>query len=76
MTGWRRRRRVPVESPQRFLVEVQFSPGANYEPFTTAPLHPHVLPVVQRFPLHEGAPSQHPAGTGPHLLLCRFRSCS
>ena len=42
--------RVPVDSPQRFLVETQFSPGANYDPFSLVPLHPHVMPVVPRTP--------------------------
>lgn len=50
--------RVPVDSPERFLVDVQFSPGANYDPFSLVPLHPHVLPVLPRKPLHDGAPSR------------------
>lgn len=63
--------RVEVDSPERFLVEVQFSPGAHYDPFAVAPLKPHVLPVVQRFPLHPGAPSQ--LGDPPTSLriLCK-----
>ena len=47
--------RVPVDSPQRFLVDVQFSAGANYDPFSLDPLHPHVLPVLPRRPLHTGS---------------------
>lgn len=46
--------RVPVDSPQRFLVDVQFSAGANYDPFSLDPLQPHVLPVLPRNPLHSG----------------------
>lgn len=46
--------RVPVDSPQRFLVDVQFSAGANYDPFSLDPLQPHVLPVLPRRPLHSG----------------------
>jgi hypothetical protein len=46
---------VPVDSPQRFLVDVQFSAGANYDPFSLDPLHPHVLPVLPRRPLHTGS---------------------
>lgn len=44
-----------MDSPQRFLVDVQFSAGANYDPFTLDPLHPHVLPVLPRRPLHTGS---------------------
>ena len=47
---------VPVESPERFRVEVLFSPGANYNPFDfTMPLHNnHVLPTIPRTALHKG----------------------
>lgn len=48
--------RVPVESEERFQVELQFSPGAAYDPFELAPMTPHVLPIHPRFPLHKGAP--------------------
>jgi hypothetical protein len=61
--------RVPVDSPQRFLVDVQFSAGANYDPFSLDPLHPHVLPVLPRRPLHTGSlyqPGVSPGLPAPH----------
>eukprot|EP00775_Hariotina_reticulata_P005841 gene5841-6082_t len=37
---------VPVESPERFFVEIQFSNGANFDPTTTVPpLQNHILPT-------------------------------
>ncbi|KAG2489657.1 hypothetical protein HYH03_011935 [Edaphochlamys debaryana] len=46
---------VPVDAPERFRVEVLFSPGANYNPFDfTMPLHNnHVLPTIPRTALHK-----------------------
>ncbi|GIL72959.1 hypothetical protein Vretimale_4607 [Volvox reticuliferus] len=46
---------VPVESPERFRVEVLFSPGANYNPFdfNTSLHNNHVLPIVPRTALHK-----------------------
>ncbi|KXZ56516.1 hypothetical protein GPECTOR_1g463 [Gonium pectorale] len=46
---------VPVDSPERFRVEVLFSPGANYNPFNfNMPLHNnHVLPTIPRTSLHK-----------------------
>ena len=61
--------RVPVDSPQRFLVDVQFSAGANYDPFSLDPLHPHVLPVLPRRPLHTSSlyqPGTYPKLQAPH----------
>lgn len=40
---------VPVDAPERFLVEIQFSNGANYDPTSVVPLHnDHVLPTQPR----------------------------
>ena len=48
-------RRVPVDSPERFRVEVLFSPGASHNPFEVVPLkQDHTLPVLPRMPLHAG----------------------
>ncbi|EFJ51971.1 hypothetical protein VOLCADRAFT_56293 [Volvox carteri f. nagariensis] len=47
---------VPVESQERFRVEVLFSPGANYNPFdfaSTSLHNNHVLPIVPRTALHK-----------------------
>lgn len=46
---------VPVDSPERFRVEVLFSPGANYNPFdfNTSLHNNHVLPIVPRTALHK-----------------------
>ena len=47
--------RVPVDSPQRFRLELMFSPGASYNPYETVPLHHnHTLPVAHRVCLHDG----------------------
>ena len=47
--------RVPVDSPERFRVEVLFSPGASHNPFEVVPLkQDHTLPVLPRMPLHAG----------------------
>jgi hypothetical protein len=47
---------VPLDSPDRFLVEVLFSNGANFDPTRVVPLaNDHTLPVVPRAPLHTGA---------------------
>eukprot|EP00879_Flechtneria_rotunda_P009465 GHRR01009908.1.p1 GENE.GHRR01009908.1~~GHRR01009908.1.p1 ORF type:complete len:896 (+),score=398.55 GHRR01009908.1:452-3139(+) len=42
-------KQVPVESPDRFFVEVQFSNGANHDPTAVVPLHAdHTLPTQPR----------------------------
>ena len=41
-------KRAPVSSPDRFRLEVLFSPGAAYDPLTTAP-RDHTLPVCPRW---------------------------
>ncbi len=47
--------RVPVDSPERFRVEILFSPGASHNPFEVVPLkQDHTLPVLPRMPLHAG----------------------
>lgn len=47
-------KRVPVDSPERFRMEVLFSPGAAYSPYAVVPLHQdHTLPVTQRVCLHQ-----------------------
>jgi len=51
----RRHPQVPLDSPDRFLVEVLFSNGANFDPTRVVPLaNDHTLPVVPRAPLHTG----------------------
>jgi len=55
--------RVPVDSPQRFRIELLFSPGASFNPYEVVPLHKdHTLPVQPRACLHKG-------GTALHKLL-------
>jgi hypothetical protein len=42
---------VPVDSPERFLVEIQFSNGANYDPTNEQAMlqsAPHTLPTQPR----------------------------
>lgn len=46
---------VPVDAPERFRVEMLFSPGTNYSPFDVVPLHNnHVLPTLARTVLSKG----------------------
>lgn len=46
-----------MESPERFRVEVLFSPGAGHNPFEVIPIkQDHTLPIALRTPLHRGAP--------------------
>jgi hypothetical protein len=48
--------RFPVDSPERFRVEVLFSPGAAHNPFEVVPIkQDHTLPVAPRQPLHRSA---------------------
>ncbi|CAG9465009.1 unnamed protein product [Pedinophyceae sp. YPF-701] len=48
-------KRVPLESPKRFRVEILFSSGASFNPFKVRPVESdHVLPVAGRIPLHAG----------------------
>ncbi|KAI8468422.1 MAG: histidine phosphatase superfamily-domain-containing protein [Monoraphidium minutum] len=48
-------KQVPLDSPDRFVVEVLFSNGANHDPTRVVPLaNDHTLPVVPRAPLHTG----------------------
>lgn len=55
--------RVPVDSPQRFRIELLFSPGASFNPYEVVPLHKdHTLPVQPRACLHKG-------GTALHIML-------
>lgn len=52
---------APVDSPERFFVDIQFSNGANYDPTSVVPLHDnHVLPTQPRRPLTDapGVPLQ------------------
>ena len=76
--------RVPVDSPERFRMEVLFSPGAAYSPYAVVPLHQdHTLPVTQRVCLHQGgstdaalharqAPHQEPACDSARLLAAEL----
>ena len=46
------RARVPVSSPDRFRVEVLFSPGASVDPISCSPpVEDHTLPVCPRWHL-------------------------
>ncbi|CAL8465105.1 g4640 [Coccomyxa elongata] len=48
-------KRVPVESAERFRVELLFSPGAGHNPFEVIPIkQDHTLPIALRTPLHRG----------------------
>lgn len=48
-------KRVPVDSPERFRLELVFSPGANFNPYEVVPLNKdHTLPVQPRACLHKG----------------------
>ena len=50
---------MPVDSPDRFRMEVTFSPGVAHNPFEVIPLkQDHTLPITVRTPLSEGALSQ------------------
>lgn len=57
--------RVPVDSPQRFRIELLFSPGAAFNPYEVVPLHKdHTLPVQPRACLHKGETGLHGVCTG------------
>lgn len=44
---------VPVDAPDRFRVEILFSPGANHNPFEASTIMKnHALPPVARVPVH------------------------
>ncbi len=46
---------MPIDSPDRFVVEVLFSNGANFDPTAVVPVaNDHTLPAVPRAPLHTG----------------------
>ncbi|MEW5317234.1 MAG: hypothetical protein WDW38_008551 [Sanguina aurantia] len=46
---------VPVDHPERFRVEILFSPGSAYSPFeVVSRSHNHVLPIVPRTQLNRG----------------------
>ena len=44
---------VPFESPERFRIEILFSPGANFNPFEVDLTEDHVLPPVSRVHLED-----------------------
>jgi hypothetical protein len=59
-------RRVAVESPERFRVEVLFSPGASHNPFEVVPIkQDHTLPIQPRTPLHHGILPNYPGINRP-----------
>lgn len=63
--------RVPVDSPQRFRLELLFSPGANFSPYEVVPLNKdHTLPVQPRACLHKGEPFVVRLACKLCLLLC------
>jgi len=49
-------KRVPVDDPERFRVELSFSDGSAISPFDVAPMKsmPHTLPLRPRHPIHRG----------------------
>ena len=52
-----------MESPERFRVEVLFSPGASHNPFEVVPMkQDHTLPIQPRMPLHPGTLQSHMHG--------------
>lgn len=69
--------RVPVDSPQRFRIELLFSPGASFNPYEVVPLHKdHTLPVQPRACLHKGGAALHKllhlVGNATLLLFSAF----
>ena len=47
-------KRVPVTSPERFRVELSFSPGSAHNPVQVVPArNNHALPVVPRVALNQ-----------------------
>ena len=45
---------VPVTAPERFRVEITFSPGAAYNPTEVVPAgNNHALPTIPRVPLNQ-----------------------
>ena len=66
--------RVPVDSPQRFRVELLFSPGASFNPYEVVPLNKdHTLPVQPRACLHKGGTALHKlVGNATLLLFAAF----
>jgi hypothetical protein len=47
---------VPVKDPQRFHVEISFSPGAAYNPVQVVSVcNDHALPVVKRCVLNQAS---------------------
>ena len=69
INGFQFARRVPVDSPQRFRIEMLFSPGANFNPYEVVPLHKdHTLPVQPRVCLHKG---EHTAVLQSHCCLAK-----
>jgi inositol hexakisphosphate/diphosphoinositol-pentakisphosphate kinase len=46
-------RNVPIDSPDRFRIEILFSPGANYNPFEVSIEEDHTLPPVPRVHMEE-----------------------
>ena len=62
--------RVPVDSPQRFRVEVLFSPGASHNPCQVLPIkQDHTLPVQPRAPLHRGESAAYIKTTLPRCCI-------
>ena len=72
--------RVPVDSPQRFRIELLFSPGASFNPYEVVPLHKnHTLPVQPRACLHKGRTALHKllhlVGNATPLFFSAFVIC-
>jgi len=71
---------VPVDSPQRFRIELLFSPGASFNPYEVVPLHKnHTLPVQPRACLHKGRTALHKllhlVGNATPLFFSAFVIC-
>jgi len=49
------RKKLPLNDPGRFRVEIMFSPGAAHDPYTIVPLRrDHVIPIVPRMAIQDG----------------------
>lgn len=47
-------KKLALDDPRRFRVEVLFSPGAAHDPFAKREAGDHVLPLAPRVPIHNG----------------------
>jgi inositol hexakisphosphate/diphosphoinositol-pentakisphosphate kinase len=53
------RKKLPLNDPGRFRVEILFSPGAAHDPYGVVPLRrDHVIPIVPRMAIQDAAQQQ------------------